>query len=71
MTLRRRCSWRAAYDDDKDLLVVPGADITWVDRKNAGRSLLEAVWLAAFDAGDHFGWVACDNRTTRSVARAL
>ncbi|MEB4210234.1 siderophore-interacting protein [Mycobacterium sp. 94-17] len=61
----------AGHDDDKDLPVVVGADITWVDRKDAGQSLLEAVRSAAFDAGDHFGWVACDNRTTRSVARAL
>jgi NADPH-dependent ferric siderophore reductase len=61
----------AGHDDDKDLPVAPGADITWVDRKNAGQTLLEAVRSAAFDAGDHFGWVACDNRTTRSVAKAL
>jgi NADPH-dependent ferric siderophore reductase len=61
----------ADHDDDKGLPVAPGADITWVDRKNAGQALLEAVRSAAFDAGDYFGWVACDNRTTRSVAKAL
>jgi NADPH-dependent ferric siderophore reductase len=61
----------ADHDDDKALPVAPGADITWVDRKNAGQALLEAVRSAAFDAGDYFGWVACDNRTTRSVAKAL
>ncbi|GBG36369.1 siderophore-interacting protein [Mycobacterium montefiorense] len=61
----------AGHDDDKDLPVVIGADITWVDRKNAGQALLEAVRSAAFDAGDHFGWVACDNRTTRSIAKTL
>jgi NADPH-dependent ferric siderophore reductase len=26
---------------------------------------------AVFDAFDHFGWVACDNRTTRAVANVL
>ena len=61
----------AGHDEDKDLPVVPGADVTWVDRKNAGRALLEAVRSAAFDAADHFGWVACDNRTTRSVVNVL
>jgi NADPH-dependent ferric siderophore reductase len=61
----------AGYDDDKSLPVARDADITWVDRKNAGEALLEAVRSAAFDAGDHFGWVACDTRTTRSVAKVL
>ncbi len=61
----------AGYDDDKDLPVARSVDITWVDRKNAGEALLEAVRSAAFDAGDRFGWVACDNRTTRSVAKVL
>jgi NADPH-dependent ferric siderophore reductase len=51
--------------------VASGADITWVDRKNAGEALLEAVQSAAFDADDHFGWVACDSRTTRSVVKVL
>ncbi len=45
--------------------------MTWVDRKNAGESLVQAVQSAAFDAADHFGWVACDNRTTRAVAKVL
>ena len=61
----------AGHDDDKHLPVARGADITWVDRKNAGQALLEVVRSAAFDAGDHFGWVASDSRTTRSVARVL
>lgn len=61
----------ASHDDDKDLPVARGAGITWVDRTNAGQALLEAVRSAAFDADDHFGWVACDNRTTRSVAKVL
>ena len=61
----------AGYDDDKDLPVARDAGVTWVDRKNAGETLLEAVRSAAFDADDHFGWVACDTRTTRSVAKVL
>ena len=40
-----------------------------MDRKNAGEAPVEAVSSSAFDASDHFGWVACDNRTTRAVAR--
>jgi NADPH-dependent ferric siderophore reductase len=51
--------------------VARGSDITWVDRENAGAALPEAVRSAAFDADDHFGWVACDSRTTRSVAKVL
>jgi NADPH-dependent ferric siderophore reductase len=30
---------------------------------------VQAVSSSAFDAADHFGWVACDNRTTRAVAK--
>jgi hypothetical protein len=30
---------------------------------------VQAVSSSAFDAADHFGWVACDNRTTREVAK--
>lgn len=58
----------AAHDDDRQL-PVGKADVTWVDRKNAGQALVEAVGAAAFGAADHFGWVACDNRTTRAVAK--
>ncbi|OBA58191.1 NADPH-dependent ferric siderophore reductase [Mycobacterium sp. 1100029.7] len=61
----------AGHEDDKDLPVVVGPEITWVDRTDAGRGLLEAVRSAAFDAGDHFGWVACEGRTTRSIAKAF
>lgn len=60
----------AGHDDDRDLPVSRG-DVTWVDRENSGETLVEAVRASAFDASDHFGWVACDNRTTRSVARVL
>ena len=58
----------AAHDDDREL-PVGKADVTWVDRKEAAEALADAVGAAAFDAADHFGWVACDNRTTRAVAK--
>ncbi|BBX95589.1 siderophore-interacting protein [Mycobacterium lacus] len=61
----------ACCDDDKCLPVARKTGVTWVDRKNAGAELLETVRSAAFDACDHFGWVACDTRTTRSVAKVL
>lgn len=61
----------AGHDDDKDLPVARSAGVTWVDRKNAGEALVQAVTSAAFDAADHFGWVACDNRTTRAVTKVL
>jgi len=59
----------AGHDDDKRLPVARNADVVWVDRKNSGETLAEAVSSSAFDAADHFGWVACDNRTTRAVAK--
>ena len=61
----------AGYDDDKGLPLARGAGITWVDRKNDGEALVQAVKSAAFDARDHFGWVACDSRTTRSLTKVL
>lgn len=61
----------AGYDDDKELPVSNGSDVIWVDRKNDGEALVQAVSSAAFDADDHFGWVACDTRTTRAVSRVL
>lgn len=61
----------AARDDDMALPVVRPDDVMWVDRHGDGDPLLDTVRAAAFDAGDHFGWVACNMRTTRSVARVL
>ncbi|AQA04129.1 NADPH-dependent ferric siderophore reductase [Mycobacterium sp. MS1601] len=61
----------AGHDDDRDLPVVGAHDVTWVARENAGAALVETVAKWAFDASDHFGWVACDNRTTRNVAKVL
>ncbi len=48
-----------------------GCDVGWVDRKNYGGALVQAVTSSAFDASDHFDWVACDNRTTRAVAKVF
>ncbi|OBC07687.1 NADPH-dependent ferric siderophore reductase [Mycobacterium sp. 852013-50091_SCH5140682] len=59
----------AGHDDDPKLPITGAADVTWVDRDGDG--LLHAVSSSAFDAADHFGWVACNNRTTREVARVF
>lgn len=68
-------SWvflEASHEDDKQLPVRGrAADVEWVDRKNNGEALIQAISSSAFDASDHFGWVACDNRTTRAVAKVL
>jgi NADPH-dependent ferric siderophore reductase len=61
----------AGHDDDRKLPVARGADVVWIDRDEASESLVAAVSSSAFDATDHFGWVACDNRTTRTVAKIL
>ena len=61
----------AGRDDDKHLPVTRTADVVWVDCKNSGEALVQAVSASAFDAADHFGWVACDNRTTREVAKSF
>jgi NADPH-dependent ferric siderophore reductase len=61
----------AGHGDDKELPVARSAGVVWVDRKNAGEALVQAVSSSAFDAPDHFGWVACDNRTTRAVAKVF
>ncbi len=39
----------AAHDDDKQLPVARSADVVWVDRKNSGEALVEAVASSAFD----------------------
>jgi NADPH-dependent ferric siderophore reductase len=46
-------------------------DIVRIDRQSGGEGLVRAVSEGAFDAAEHFGWVACDNRTTRAVVKAL
>ncbi|BDY26209.1 MULTISPECIES: siderophore-interacting protein [Mycolicibacterium] len=57
----------AGHDDDRELPVAGDAEITWVDREE----LVDVVSSSAFDAADHFGWVACNNRTTRAVAKVF
>lgn len=41
------------------------ADVLWVDRKNGGEALVQAVSSSAFDAADHFGWVARETARPR------
>ena len=65
------CSSRPATTTTNNCRSARSADVVWVDRKNAGEALVEAVGSSAFDAADHFGWVACDNRTTRAVAKVF
>lgn len=61
----------AGHDDDKDLPVARGSGVVWIDREDGGEALVRAVRQAAFDADEHFAWVACDNRTTRAVVKVL
>lgn len=61
----------AACDSDKKLPVARDHDVVWIDRENSGEALVQAVRESAFDAADHFGWVACDNRTTRAVSKVF
>lgn len=61
----------AAHDDDRTLPVARDTGVVWVDRTDSGAELVDAVSAAAYDAQDHFGWVASDNRTTRAVAKVL
>lgn len=61
----------AGHHGDKDLPVARDMDVSWVDRQDQGAVLVATVKSAAFQAADHFGWVACDSRTTRSVTKVL
>ncbi|MGV9709306.1 siderophore-interacting protein [Gordonia sp. NPDC003424] len=45
--------------------------INWVRRERDGAGLVEAVQAAAFDADDHFGWVALDGKSTRAVTASF
>ena len=46
----------SAHDDDRELPVGRDADVVWVDRKNAGEALMEAVSSSAFDASIISAW---------------
>lgn len=61
----------AGYDDDTSLPIARNATVTWVSRVDDGNALVAEVKSAAFDARDHFGWVACESRTTRMLKRVL
>ena len=61
----------AGHDDDKELPVARHAGVEWIDCPDSGAMLVDAVSEAAYEAEDHFGWVASDNRTTRAVAKVL
>ena len=65
-----RVFMEAAHHEDRRLPIAADR-VTWVDREAGGEALVAAVRAQAFDASDHFGWVACDNRTTRAVAKTL
>lgn len=45
--------------------------INWVHRERAGAAMVEAVRAAAFDATDHFGWVALDGASTRAITTSF
>jgi NADPH-dependent ferric siderophore reductase len=61
------------HDDDRDLPVAATdhTTVNWIERTDAGSGLVEAVRAAAFDGSDHFGWIACDTKTTRSLVNVL
>ena len=61
------------HESDKSLpLRVRAHDtVHWISRERDGAALVDAVRAAAFDAADHFGWVALDSASTRAVAKAL
>ncbi|MEO9326494.1 siderophore-interacting protein [Gordonia aurantiaca] len=63
------------YQHDSDLTLPvrsrPQDTVAWVARERDGGALVDAVRAEAFDASDHFGWVALDSVSTRAVAAAL
>jgi len=61
----------ADHNEDKGLPVARHAGVEWIDRSQSTESFVQAVRAAAFDASDHFGWVASNNRTTRAIAEVL
>lgn len=63
--------WQRPEDQELPVAATGKTEITWVPREDGGRALVRAVESAAFDAADHFGWVACDMHTTRAVVKVL
>jgi NADPH-dependent ferric siderophore reductase len=68
----------AGHDDDKQLPVARSAGVVWVDRKNGGEALIQAVSESATPPTTSAGWRAttepparsprCSARSTRSCA---
>jgi NADPH-dependent ferric siderophore reductase len=66
--------WVHASDTGPPLRTRAGDRVTWVERGQDGRALVDAVRsdLAQIGAADElFGWAAGDSRTTRELARAF
>ncbi|TSE01424.1 siderophore-interacting protein [Skermania sp. ID1734] len=63
--------WVHSSDRSIPLAQTAHTDVVWVQRGADGASLVAAVADAAFDAHDHFGFVACDFKTTRAVTSLL
>lgn len=66
--------WLETVHDDDDRLPVratPATDVRRIRRREGGRSTIEAVESAAFDADGYAAWVACDTVTTRRVASIM
>jgi NADPH-dependent ferric siderophore reductase len=63
--------WQHA--DDQTIPIPHGENVklTWVQRSDSGDALVVAVRDAAVESADHFGWVACDMKTTRAVVAIL
>ncbi|UGQ11403.1 siderophore-interacting protein [Yinghuangia sp. ASG 101] len=61
------------HEDDRSIPLPHGdsAEVTWVRRADSGAALVAAVRAAAVDSPHHFGWVACEARTTRAVVAVL
>lgn len=61
------------HADDRELPVIDTGhrELTWVRRENNGAALVAAVTLAATPMPHHFGFVACDTKTTRAITAVL
>lgn len=59
-----------SHDDDRELpIAVRDHDtLHLIDRGVDGSAIVDEVRSAAFDASDHFGWVALDMQATRAIA---
>ena len=62
--------FEVSHDDDRELpIAVREHDaLNYVERGSDGSAIVEQVRAAAFDASDHFAWVALDMTATRAIA---